>query len=635
MKSPSHANVPRALFAGLLTIATTAPCGAADWTARHGLSPAEYQAAFNSLGAQGFRPLQVCGYESNGKEKYAALWIKSAAPPWTARHGLTAAEYQKAFDDNAKQGFRLVYVNGYEISGSPRFAAVWEKKTGPALVAQHGLTSAQYQASFTKLTGEGYRLLHVSGYPQGGTAHFAAIFEKSSGPARVARHDLTAADYQKAFDDFTGQGYRLKEVCGYHTGSADRYAAIWEKTGGPPWEARNGVPESFYQNIFDNAYYKGDRPVFLNAFSSGTQGRFNVVWENDHFKAADLSLIATKANDYLKNHNAPGVSIAIAKDGRLVFAQGFGLADQGSGEPVGPLSRFRIASVSKTLTSVTVMRLVEKHKLSLDDKVFGPGSKLGATFPTPAAYPRLNDITVRELLQHVAGLSTAAGGDPMFEHTDYDQKTLITWALANGVLGHKPGSVYEYSNFGFCLLGRVIEKVTGLPYETAVKNEVLIPVGVTDMEIGANSPGERKPYEVVYYPSSAYDLNVTRFDAHGGWIGTPIDLLRFLVKVDGSPTKPDIISAATHKTMTTKSGVKDAKGNDNTYALGWEVGGNTQQHNGAMSGTIAQLIHLPNGWSFAAVVNTRPGNDTFAGDLAGMLNEIISGVSAWPSYDLF
>jgi hypothetical protein len=131
-----------------------------------------------------------------------------------------------------KQGFRLTWVSGYEVGGTVKYVAVWEKKPGSPWEARHGLTAAEYQQAFDAYTKQGYRLGHVSGYSSGGSARYAAIFEKSNGPAWQARHGMTASQYQQVFDNFSQQGYRLKEVSGYNVNGTDYYAAIWEKTMG-------------------------------------------------------------------------------------------------------------------------------------------------------------------------------------------------------------------------------------------------------------------------------------------------------------------------------------------------------------------------------------------------------------------
>ena len=249
------------------------------WEARHGLTSAQYQSVFTDLVSKGYRLKVVSGYTSGGQERYAALWLKTASPEWAARHGMSSADYQAAFNSFMQKGFRLVYVCGYAVNNQPRFAAIWEKSLGPDWVARHGLTSAQYQSVSNDLVSKGYRIKHVSGYTVNRQDFYAAIWEKSSGPAWVARHGLTSAQYQQAFNDFTNKGYRLKVVSGYQVGVEDRYAAIWEKTTGPLFAARHGINGASYQSVFNYFYYQGYQMMYVNAFASGNAEKFNGIWE--------------------------------------------------------------------------------------------------------------------------------------------------------------------------------------------------------------------------------------------------------------------------------------------------------------------------------------------------------------------
>src|SRR5262245_41310660 len=103
-----------------------------QWVARHNLTPAQYQDAFNDYTKQGFRLTTVSGYTCGGQERYIALWEKKAGGEWAARHGMSGQDYQNAFDDFAKKGFRLTHVSGYGVGSQAKFAAIWEKKAGPA-----------------------------------------------------------------------------------------------------------------------------------------------------------------------------------------------------------------------------------------------------------------------------------------------------------------------------------------------------------------------------------------------------------------------------------------------------------------------------------------------------------------------
>jgi hypothetical protein len=199
------------------------------------------------------------GWAQAHAEHYAAIWEKGAGTKWVARHGMTSAGYQQEFDQLVGQGYRLKLVSGYNVGGEDRYAAIWERGSGPAWVARHGMTSAGYQNEFDKFVAQGYRLKLVSGYSVGGEDRYAAIWEKSSGRAWVARHGMTSAGYQNEFDQLVGQGYRLKLVSGYRVAGEDRYAAIWEKGSGPAWMARHGMTPAGYQQEFDTLVGQGYR----------------------------------------------------------------------------------------------------------------------------------------------------------------------------------------------------------------------------------------------------------------------------------------------------------------------------------------------------------------------------------------
>ena len=598
------------------------------WVARHGLTGDEYQAEFDKLVAEGLRLTDVTGYSSNGQARYAAIWDDTPSPEWTARHGLTGAGYQAAFDDLVGQGFRLVQVNGYEVDGEPRYAAIWHRTGGPDWVARHGLTGSQYQAAFDDFLGQGYRLVHVSGYSDGGDARYAAIWTKASGPAWEARHGLTSEQYQAAFDELTGQGYRLVHVSGYSVGRSARYAAIWHKGGGPAWAARHGLSGEQYQAAFDELVRNGMRLTTVSGYAVGGQARFAAVWQDDELSPADQAAVDSALVAYMNKHSVPGLSVAIAAQERLVFAKGYGLADEATQEMVTPAHLFRVASISKPITAVAVMELVENGNIGLDDAVFGDGAILGTQYGTKAYSETVKAITVRHLLQHTSGWSND-GGDPMFMNPGMSQAELIGWVLDNREPKTTPGTANEYLNFGYCVLGRVIEEASGQSYEDYVRTAVLAHCGVDRMHIGGSTQAERRPEEVVYYAGNPYGLNPRRMDAHGGWIASPSDLLRFMVRTDGFPAKTDVLFPNTEQTMFSGSPANPG------YGLGWIVEATYRGHNGAMNGTIGFLVSRTDGISFAVLANTRPSGDGYVFELKAVVDGIIDAVSQWPDYDLF
>jgi hypothetical protein len=251
------------------------------WVARHGLTAEQYQMAFNDyVGNHGMQLMDVSGY-GTATQLYAALWVKTAAPPaWQARHGLTATQYQTTFDQLTADGCHPLLVNGYASAGGPRFACIFERGATAPWVARHGLTAAQYQAAFNDFTSQGYVLSWVSGYFDGTQDLYAAIWRKEqNAPAWEARHGLTSSQYQMYFNDATGREYKLVVVSGYSDGAQDRYAAIFRKIPhAPAWQARHGLTPAQYQTTFDQLVAQGYRLELVNGHSVGGQDRIAAIW---------------------------------------------------------------------------------------------------------------------------------------------------------------------------------------------------------------------------------------------------------------------------------------------------------------------------------------------------------------------
>lgn len=233
------------------------------------------------------------------------------------------------------------------------------------------------------------------------------------------------------------------------------------------------------------------------------------------FKSLD-DAIKIKMNQY----NIPALSLAIVKNERLVYNKSYGFSDKEAGIIAENDDLYRIASVSKPITVIAILKLVQDGLLSLDQKVFGPDGVFGNDYGTPPSGSKKDLITVRHLLDHKSGW-TNAPNDPMFTDISNTQSQLITDLLANRPLTYTPGVTIYYLNSGYCILGRVIEKITNMSYENYVKSTIFQPCGITEMKIGGNTLNNRYPKEVKYYqgeysPYSPYSMNVTRMDSHGG-----------------------------------------------------------------------------------------------------------------------
>ncbi len=386
----------------------------------------------------------------------------------------------------------------------------------------------------------------------------------------------------------------------------------------------------------------------------------------------ELADFDTAIAEAMARWNLPGGQFAIARDDRLVYNRAFGYASVEDGEVVGTGSRFRIASNTKPITAVAILKLIDAGELALDTPVF---PLLALEGPANAPYDaRLDTITVEQLLVHSGGWNSAATGfDPQYPpgsvmashvfgaESPADPATIIRYMLG-WPLDFDPGTVSAYSNFGFNVLGRVIEHVSGQSYEQFTIEQVLAPAGATSMAIGGTTLAERMEGEVRYYsppglptresvypgegfvPVGYGSFSMPGLDAHGGWIASAADTIRFALAVDGKRGTALLTPEAVTLMETTPRPPSAAAGAGNTetsLGLGWNSiaadGGYEWTHSGALEGSnCAWLVRKAGGTTAAFVFNSLPQDfPGFFGDLIPHLQERFAGVSVWPDTDLF
>jgi CubicO group peptidase (beta-lactamase class C family) len=377
---------------------------------------------------------------------------------------------------------------------------------------------------------------------------------------------------------------------------------------------------------------------------------------------------------FLKKHKAPGAALAVARHGKLVYARGFGYANRGAKEPVRPDALFRIASVSKPITAAAVLRLVDQSKLKLDEPIVPhlklPPHRLKDTKPDP----RWETVTVRQCLQHTGGWDRDKSFDPigvpwkiakeLGREVPVPPDDVIRYMLARP-LDFDPGARHAYSNLGYLLLGRAIETTIGKRYDEYVKQEILGPLGITRPRLARALPEDRPKAEVAYYeakgqkspclypprrgkPVSLPDgaENVEAYAAHGGWIASAPDLVKFACAFD-DPARCPILSADGVRALWARPGgqaghAPNGKPKPRYYGCGWEVvtvgpGKANTFHTGYISGTSTILVRRFDGLSWAVLFNSdqAPNGDDFAGLIDGPVHEAADAVTEWPAGDLF
>ena len=356
----------------------------------------------------------------------------------------------------------------------------------------------------------------------------------------------------------------------------------------------------------------------------------------------DMASVDSKVSTFMTTYNIPGASLAISKNGKLVYVKGYGKANITSNENVTPNHRFRLASVSKSYTGIAIMKLIQDGQFTLESNVFGPGSILGNDYGTLPFNSNVLNMKVKHLLQHTSGSwGSATGGDVIDQNPNYTYKQLFDWILDTRPNPNTPGTTYDYTNVGYSLLGRIIEKKSGKSYINYIKEDILAPIGVTLTDIAGKTEAEQKPNEVKYYGQGndapfVYTIAFPRRDADGGLIATATDLLKLVTATDGFNTRADILNPATVTSYATPSAANSGYAN----GIGIWSAENLWYNYGSLPGTRTGFMRHNNGMCVALLLNSRTdpsGNENpfvFAmQDL--MLDFVKNGSYNWQNIDQF
>lgn len=382
----------------------------------------------------------------------------------------------------------------------------------------------------------------------------------------------------------------------------------------------------------------------------------NYILKNELSEFPKSPYIDSEVKRFLRRWELKGMSMSIVKNSKLVFSKGYGWANLEKAELMTPAHIMRVASVSKLITAIGVMKLVEDSLLTLDDKVFGEEGIINDTIYGKIRDRRLKRVTVRNLLNHSAGWSQRYG-DPAFhparvarrvnEHVPVTLDTYLKYIMKQR-LHFSPGTRSVYSNMGFMVLERVIEKVSGQSYEDYILYHILYPAGIYDMHIGLSRYADARINECRYYEQrgerqvmsvvgdgivvnkSDGGNDIQLLGAAGGWICSSAELAKLITLIDGDPTIPDILSPHSIKEMTmTKNGMSP---------LGWRstLRNGTWWRTGSFAGTSAMLKRLPDGTVWVVLINSSSWKGSkFPPKIDYLMRKINRHINEWPENNLF
>ena len=329
-----------------------------------------------------------------------------------------------------------------------------------------------------------------------------------------------------------------------------------------------------------------------------------------------------------------GASVTVAKDGRIVYARSYGQRDIDTGDAMRVDSRFRYASMTKVITAATLLQIVQAGGIQLDDPIF---PVLANRVPLPPGHdPRMDTITVRQLLSHTSGLRRSP--DPFF-----NEQPGIATAFGPGgptscesaarwfvgfPLAQNPGSQFDYVNMNYCLAGLVIEQLTGEPFAKAALHLTLSRRGIRDVVVGRSHLFG--PTDVTHRTPAVDEPGGGNFmesiGGAGDLIGTPTDLVRFLDGLDPNKPGAHLLSPVLYTEFTT---VQPGFG---SWGLGAEVfGPDSYGHGGSLDGARGAMVHRADGFTYAITVNGS--FNAHSSLLRDTVARAIATVTDWPTWD--
>ncbi len=454
----------------------------------------------------------------------------------------------------------------------------------------------------------------------GGKPTYSVTFvDNSQQKPWVIEFNISEAAFKTSSEKYEGDGFAMTIHETTTINRKQRHSAVWVQD--PNAAPKLTLPE-------------GDIP------ESGQVGR-------------DLQPLNELMRRTLKENNIPGATLAVSYRGELLFARGFGYSDVDTMTAMPAAANMRIASVSKPITAVAILLLVQDGKLKLDQHALELLAQHPSySFKTQDAVksdPRWSTISVRHLLNHSAGWDREKSKDTVFQLVTVTQQLeLKKLARNNDILHYQfrlpldfdPGSQYDYSNVGYCMLGRIIEAASGQTYEQFVTERILSVAGMTQTRLGKTRLPDRAADEVRYYTQKIsqapavwelatkkqgatfemvaptygqWDLEV--MDSFGGWTSTVQDLVQFVDAIDSE--KSPLLSEESRRLMLESPAFTDRSSAAVWYGLGWNVRkiDNTGQqnfwHTGSFAGTSSLLVRRHDGYRWAVIFNvdrTRKGD---------------------------
>lgn len=321
--------------------------------------------------------------------------------------------------------------------------------------------------------------------------------------------------------------------------------------------------------------------------------------------------------DY-NNSNLPGAAVMVVKDGDIIFQKGYGLANIEKNEPISSSTNFRLASVTKQFTAMSVLLLIERGDLKIN-------STLKEIFPDFPDYG--NDITIKHLLQHTSGLIDYEDLIPDTATIQVKDKDVLDLIMQTDSTYFAPGSQHRYSNTGYALLALTVEKISGKPFRDYLKENIFSPLGMDNTIAFENGINEVKSRALGYTIIKADEIELTDQSITSAVLGDGgiYSSLNDLYKWDQSLYSDKLIEKKYLEESWTAGTTNE--GTEFPYGYGWHLeeflNNKVVYHTGSTRGFRNIIYRIPDkNFTVVILTNRNSGPEKGTLELAHKMGEV-------------
>lgn len=615
------------------------------WYSFRDLTSAEFASKYTQYRNAGFRMIDIDAYPNGSGLLYSQVWEKNSdTRAWAEYRDMTSAQYSTRWTQFRDAGYRPHDFESYRSGSNQRYAAIWVRNTENwGWSSRRDMTSAQYASYFTEQRNLGRRPVDIEVYPTSSGLRYAAIWYQNAGNIGwVQLRDMSRDTYQAEVDEQTAAGYRLIDFESYQSGANQRYAAIWERNpAGRGWQARSDRTELGFANLWRQYSDEGYRLVDFERYNTAQGVRYAGLWveNNSRFDYPRKGTLNSIVSSYRAANTLPGISVAVIRNGQMIYRRGFGFADINDGKVAHGETVYNSASVAKVIAGTLAGKLEAEDRLR-DGTTFSLDLTRRTSFYLTnvpigggqfVTIPAHHTHNVDQLLSHL-GCIGHYGTTPAIPNQTTHRATALDAARSfwnvGLVQGCTIGTTASYSTPAFSIAGAVLERVTGRAADRLLREEIAERYGLASLRVMFETSVLPANYErAAPYTNSnvetSYQNNSWKMMS-GGMEISAVDLATFGWKV----LSAQIVTAAVRDNRlwaAVRPGCGASTGGNCAFGLGWARGSSGGRrivdHSGSWTGARAYIrVYRDDGLVIAIMSNrtnhTVDGVGVLATDIA-------------------